>query len=98
MAFQYVIVKNSGRGRGYLPTIMPEASNNGSINNKQGTCSGYHAERVPCLLLGFDKNLGQYLFVWCDIKRLLIRENDEPRFTAGWLLDITDFGIIDWNF
>lgn len=26
MAFQYVIVKNSGRGRGYLPTIMPEAS------------------------------------------------------------------------
>ena len=22
MAFQYVIVKNSGRGRGYLPTIM----------------------------------------------------------------------------
>jgi hypothetical protein len=27
VAFQYVIVKNSGRGRGYLPTIMPEASN-----------------------------------------------------------------------
>ena len=26
MAFQYVLVKNSGRGRGYLPTIMPEAS------------------------------------------------------------------------
>ena len=26
MAFQYVIVKNSGRGRGYLPTIMPEAT------------------------------------------------------------------------
>ena len=28
MAFQYVLVKNSGRGRGYLPTIMPEASEN----------------------------------------------------------------------
>ena len=32
MAFQYVIVKNSGRGRGYLPTIMPEASSKAAIS------------------------------------------------------------------
>ncbi len=36
MAFQYVIVKNSGRGRGYLPTIMPEASKK-AVNLAMGT-------------------------------------------------------------
>ncbi len=34
MAFQYVLVKNSGRGRGYLPTIMPEASLSHGENDK----------------------------------------------------------------
>ena len=66
MAFQYVIVKNSGRGRGYLPTIMPEASYICGLNTlldkkpipwKKGLNKYYITYPMGLLLLG-----GKYYF------------------------------------
>ena len=53
MAFQYVIVKNSGRGRGYLPTIMPEASQ--SMRFIAAVREKYFGDKESVLEKNFDR-------------------------------------------
>ena len=82
MAFQYVLVKNSGRGRGYLPTIMPEASINDPINDTSKTDNHYYDVSysvktiAPAWIAGNGKNEG----LWVNSKSEfynLIKNNDQ---------------------
>lgn len=46
-----------------------------------------------CRILAQDR--GEFLFVGGEVEGLLVREDDEARFAAGWLLDVADFRVID---
>ena len=74
MAFQYVLVKNSGRGRGYLPTIMPEASKTFSLTplpaeTAMTKAAGFIANGVSCGVFVTSRNgLPQQAFITIPFK------------------------------